>query len=88
MYHWMSESVFREGGQNLARFVTFCRMRGDTSRSNPPVFFIDINLIIFRVGGHKLCMQTLAQGGNHVAQHFPLTAIPRRMHRISSDLRS
>ena len=46
MYHWMSESVFREGGQNLARFVTFCRMRGDTSRANPPVFFIDINLII------------------------------------------
>ena len=51
MYHWMSENVFREGRQNLARFVTLCRMRGDTSRSNPPVFFIDINLIISRVGG-------------------------------------
>ena len=28
------------------------------------------------------------RGRNHVAEHFPLTAIPRRMHRISSDLRS
>ena len=66
MYHWTSESVFREGGQNLARFVTFCRMRGDTSRSNPPVFFIDINLIIFRVNGQAFWYANFCQQGLRV----------------------
>ena len=66
MYHWMSESVFREGGQNLARFVTFCRMRGETSRSNPPVFFIDINLIISRVTGQASCYANFCQQGLRV----------------------
>ena len=66
MYHWMSENVFREGRQNLARFVTFCRMRGDTSRANPPVFFIDINLIISRVGGQASWYANFCQQGLRV----------------------
>ena len=66
MYHWMSESVFREGGQNLARFVTFCRMRGNTSRSNPPVFFNDINLIISRVSGQAPWYANFCQQGLRV----------------------
>ena len=66
MYHWMSENVFREGRQNLARFVTFCRMRGETSRSNPPVFFIDINLIISRVSGQASWSANFCQQGLRV----------------------
>ena len=66
MYHWMSESVFREGGQNLARFVTFCRMGGETSKSNPPVFFIDINLIISRVSGQASWCANFCQQGLRV----------------------
>ena len=66
MYHWMSESVFREGRQNLARFVTFCRMRGDISRSNPPVFFNDINLIISRVSGQASWYANFCQQGLRV----------------------
>ena len=66
MYHWMSESVFREGEQNLARLVTFRRMRGDTSRSNPPVFFNDINLIISRVSGQASWYANFCQQGLRV----------------------
>ena len=71
MYHWMSENVFREGRQNLARFVTFCRVRGDVRkvihlRSNPPVFFIDINLIISRVSGQASWYANFCQQGLRV----------------------
>ena len=37
---------------------------------------------------HKLGLEAAAKGQAHLDPLFPLTAIPRRIHRISSDLRS